>query len=386
MTVSVGALIAADEQFLHQVVETFANVQSTDFGWCDRAYGAAQAKDGSFGIHWSLGKWTNRNVLDGHAGVARGRTSLIVRANRRLQPRPLDLSVGPLRMEVLEPLKRVRYVLEANDQQPIAFDIVHEGLEPPWLEDRQVQMRGYRRAKDEIRYMQLGAVSGWLQFEGERVEIDPDRWFGYRDHSWGVKENIGPPPADMPVSAEFPKGVQYRMVWCLCRLTRPNGEAYRVHLFKWEVVSARATQIFNETKIMEADGSSYDTASSRIDLRYDPTTREPLGGRFVCTMHDGTTRAFGIEAVGNSRTVLGAGGLYFGYKGRYQGQVMGALHVDGERVPDTADPDFCRAAHQNRDTLVRVEDPVGGGSGWGILNSEIVGAWPQLGLGENCWR
>ncbi len=386
MTTSLGPLLAADEQFLHQVVETFANVQSTDFGWCDRVYGTAQAKDGSFGIHWSLGKWTNRNVLDGHAGVSRGRRSLIVRANRRLEPTPLDLSAGPLRYEIIEPLKRARYVLEANDVQPVAFDIVHEGPEAPWLEDRQVQMRGYRRAKDEIRYIQVGSVSGWLEFEGERFEINPDDWYGYRDHSWGVKENIGPPAPDMRVSSDMPKGVRYRFFWCLCRLTRPNGEAYRVHLFKWEVFSSRGTQVFNETKFMETDGSEFFAAEAQIDMQYDPVTRQPLGGRFVCAMEGGGVRPFAIEPVGETRTVLGAGGLYFGYKGRYQGQVMGKLHVDGERVDDTTDPAFCREAHQNRDTLVRVEDPVGGGSGWGILNSEIVGAWPDLGLGEEYWR
>ncbi|MGV8995604.1 MAG: hypothetical protein ACOH12_01495 [Parvibaculaceae bacterium] len=386
MTTPIGALLPADEQFIHQVTETFANVQSSDFGWCDRAYGTAHAKDGSFGLHWSVGKWTNRNVLDGHAGIARGRELMIVRGNRRLQPKPFDLSVGPIRYEVLEPLKSVRVILEPNDEQPIAFDITHEAPEAPWLEDRQIQMRGYRRAKDEIRYIQVGSISGWLEYDGKRVDITPEDWYGYRDHSWGVKENIGPPPPDMPVTAEFPKGVRYRLFWCLCRLTRPNGEAYRVHLFKWEVMSPRGTQIFNETKFFEADGSTFFAASSDIDMQYDTRIRQPLGGSFICTMEDGTKRPFSIEPVGQSRTVLGAGGLYYGYKGRYQGQVMGALHVDGAHIPDTSDLAFCREAHQNRDTLVRVVDPMGGGVGWGVLNSEIVGAWPELGLGEEYWR
>jgi hypothetical protein len=63
------------------------------------------------------------------------------------------------------------------------------------------------------------------------------------------------------------------------------------------VISARSTQVFNETKFMEADGSTFGAASAEIDMRYDPATREPLGGRFVCTMDDGAARPFGIEAV-----------------------------------------------------------------------------------------
>ena len=49
-------------------------------------------------------------------------------------------------------------------------------------------------------------------------------------------------------------------------------------------------------------------------------------------------------------------------------------------------PQICREVHQLRDVLVRVTDPAGGASGWGILNSEIVGAWPELGLGDEHWR
>jgi hypothetical protein len=31
---------------------------------------------------------------------------------------------------------------------------------------------------------------------------------------------------------------------------------------------------------------------------------------------------------------------------------------------------------------VRVDDPAGGGHGWGNLQTAIVGAWPEAGLSE----
>ena len=61
------------------------------------------------------------------------------------------LAVGPFRYEVIEPLKDTRSVLEASQHQPIAFDIVQEVIDVPWLEDRSYVWRGLRRVQDEAR-------------------------------------------------------------------------------------------------------------------------------------------------------------------------------------------------------------------------------------------
>jgi hypothetical protein len=38
---------------------------------------------------------------------------------------------------------------------------------------------------DQTRYSPAGSVSGWMQVDDERFEVEPDRWYGSRDHSWG---------------------------------------------------------------------------------------------------------------------------------------------------------------------------------------------------------
>jgi hypothetical protein len=54
--------------------------------------------------------------------------------------------------------------------------------------------------------------------------------------------------------------------------------------------------------------------------------------------------------------------------------------VDGEKVERCDTPEVARQVHQLRDLLVRVDDPVGGGSGYGNLETMAVGAHPDLGL------
>ena len=76
---------------------------------------------------------------------------------------------------------------------------------------------------------------------------------------------------------------------------------------------------------------------------------------------------------------LGAG-LYFGFDGHWHGQWRGRLHVDGEHIADSSTPEQARRVHQLRDCVIAVDDPVGGGRGWGNLQSLVTGPHPEIGL------
>src|SRR3954470_15012585 len=112
---SPGPLLAADELFTHQIADTFARVGQSDRSWTEKVWAMAAARDGSLSIAFGLGKYINRNVMDGFAGVSRGTEQWTVRASRRLA---LDLDrseVGPIAYDVTSPLGRTRYRLAAND-------------------------------------------------------------------------------------------------------------------------------------------------------------------------------------------------------------------------------------------------------------------------------
>ena len=54
MTATIGPLLAADEAFTHQVVETFATVGQSDPAWTEKVCGMDAAKDGSLQIAFGL--------------------------------------------------------------------------------------------------------------------------------------------------------------------------------------------------------------------------------------------------------------------------------------------------------------------------------------------
>src|ERR1700685_189715 len=125
-----GPLLAADELLSHQIVDTFARVGQTDRSWTEKIWAMAAARDGSLSIAFGLGKYINRNVMDGFAGVSRGTEQWTVRSSRRLSPDLERNEVGPISYEITAPLERTRYRLGATDIVPISFDVEVEGVAP----------------------------------------------------------------------------------------------------------------------------------------------------------------------------------------------------------------------------------------------------------------
>lgn len=380
----IGPLVAADEGFTHQVADTFAVVGTSDPSWTEKVCAMAMARDGSLQVGFGLGKYPNRDVLDAYAAVSRGAGQLTVRASRRLSADPERTVVGPIRYEVLEPLHAVRFSLERNDCQPIAFEWTFEGVVPPQLEERTHLRDTYRVSAELVRYHQTGVGHGWVEVDGERTEIDAASWVSTRDHSWGVRYDVGPPPPDRPDRTGIPAGVGFMMIWCPALMERPDGSRYALHLHFTLFEMPGFSQKTTTAGVEHPDGRVEKIVELTPELRFDPSNRRLLGGRVIGRMEDGSERPIGIEVLSDTGVQLGAG-LYFGLDGHHHGEWRGELHVDGERIGDCRLPEVARRLHQIRDTAVRVTDPLGGGVGWGNCQPIAAGPWPDLGLPDDPW-
>ncbi len=380
-----GPLVAADEMFSHQVVETHARVAQADRSWTEKVCANAAARDGSLQVALGIGKYTNRNVFDGYAGVSRGKEQWAVRGSRRLSDDPDRLGVGPIDYEVVEPYRTVRFACAANDVVPVAFEWIFVAVVDPVLErrDRQHARRGYRLDAEVLRYHQIGVASGWVEVDGARTEITPDSWFSTRDHSWGVRQDVGIAPTDVEGAArgEAMRGVAFRFSWSPMLLERPDGSRYGVHHQQRLMRAFGYEEQMVEGGVEHPDGRVEQFAALVPELRFDPVNRRVLGGTLHFTMADGGARPITVEALGDTGFHLGAG-LYFGLDGHHHGEWRGKLNVDGEHVADCTDPATARRFHQIRDAVMRVDDPVGGGRGWCNFQTTMIGAWPDAGLDE----
>lgn len=381
-----GPLGNNDELLCHQFPDTFATVSQSDLSWTEKVCAMAARRDGTLQVGFGLGKYPNRNVMDGYAAVARGHENWVVRATRALAPEFDETSIGPIAYEVLEPMQRVRLSCAGNAEQPISYEVVFQASLPAQLEgrDQSRSPSGARVMADLTRYHQIGVASGWVEVDGERTEINEEEWICTRDHSWGVRYHVGEHPRDLEPLYELDQieGLQWRFGWSPALMTTTAGDTYGIHHFFQELNAFGFEQRKLSGGIEHPDGSMAGFAALRPELRYDTETRRMLGGVLHFTMADGSARPIEIEPVGEAGVHLGLG-KYFGLDGAWHGQWRGPLVVEGEHVPDTRVPEVLRRIHQIRDTMVAYHDPVGGGAGIGNYQSTIAGAWPELGLTQD---
>ena len=376
-----GPLVAADETFLHQVTQTFATVGQSDRSWTEKVCAMAAPRDGALQLAFGMGKYPNRGVLDAYAGVSRGVEQWTVRASRRLSPDVERTSVGPIHYEVVEPLVSVRFRLEPNDVQPISFEWTFTGAVPPALEqpEQHRSRDGLRLDADIVRYHHIGTATGWVEIDGVRAELDATA-VSTRDHSWGVRYMVGAPATDVEEPAR-PAGVSTTVLWSPILCERPDGSRYGLHWFYQRHGIGGWERVELQGGVEHPDGRREPFVALVAEPKVRDDNRRLERALLTFTMSDGTTRPITVTAVGDTGFHLGTG-LYFGFDGHWHGEWRGELHVDGEHLADCSDPETARRAHQMRDNLVRVDDPVGGGTGWGNLQSIFAGPHPALGLTE----
>src|SRR5580658_6187591 len=136
MIPTIGELTGADEFFNHQIANTHAVVGTPERGWTEKAWMTLMRKDAQLQVTLGVGKYPNRNLIDGFAGVQRGVQQRTVRASRILAPRRDAVVIGPLDYEVVEPLRRVRLTLAENAAQPIRFELTFMATMPAFFEKR----------------------------------------------------------------------------------------------------------------------------------------------------------------------------------------------------------------------------------------------------------
>ncbi len=378
---SIGPLVGADETLLHQTVDTFASVGTTDVNWTEKLWLQVCARDGSLQALFGLGKYGNRNVLDAFGGVSRGTEQWTVRASRALHTDPTRVGVGPLRYDVVEPLSAVRIRLDPTDVQPIAFDVTVRGVVPPRMEDRELHRSPHaqRVVNDVVRYHQTGVAEGWIEVEGHRTDMLAGEWVGTRDHSWGVRMQVGDPVPD----AEPPTRIrdpQSFTSWAPWLMERSDGSHYALfHYFmRSNLPGAPARRL--RGGIEHPDGTEDAFADAHFDVAFDDTNRRFLGGTITFVLADGSERPVTVMPVESGTGFHLGTGLYFGLDGARHGQWRGELHVDGDHYDACDTREVARRIHQHRDCVVRVEDPVGGGVGWGSVQTIAIGAFPEYGL------
>ena len=194
-------LTRLDDYPVHQTPEPLAHPATGDRNFYDRYFFNGFSREGDVYFAVAMGLYPNRRVMDASVSVVRDGTQHVLRASRLAPVERSETRVGPITVEVVEPLRTLRVHVAAN-RFGIEADLVFHARTAPLEEPRFTHRVNGRTLMDSTRLTQFGTWDGWLAAGGQRIACDAARVLGVRDRSWGVRP-IGEPEGGPPTLPQF---------------------------------------------------------------------------------------------------------------------------------------------------------------------------------------
>lgn len=203
-------LTPLDETLMHQAPTTFDHAVTSDHRFFDRW--AAGVQHPELSVVYGIANYKNTDTCDGFFCVRRGDRQYNLRVSRPLRP-DFSMTLGPLRIDVIEPFVAHRLTVERHADSPLHCDLVWRAALPAHEELPHFRRQGGRVLQDYCRLDQLGTATGWVGVGDERIDVTD--WFAWRDHSWGVRPGMGgrDPVTTQPVAAAPHDALGSLFVW-----------------------------------------------------------------------------------------------------------------------------------------------------------------------------
>jgi len=263
-----------DDYPIHQTPEPVAQPASSDRNVYDRYWFNGYAADGEFYFALGMAVYPNRGIMDCGFSIVRDGVQHAFHASRRAPTDPSETVVGPFRIEIVEPMRAARVVLEPNETG-ISCDLRFIARTACVEEGRQTLRRSGRIFMDATRFAQYGRWQGEIRYDGKTLSIDPSRVYATKDRSWGIRP-VGEPETGGAPALELP---QISFLWAPI-----HWRDRCTHFGMFDDADGRAWHF---------DGAivpAYDNPAD-IPAVEDPRTRKMVSGDRRLTFVPGTRRA-----------------------------------------------------------------------------------------------
>ena len=354
------ALSKGDEFPIHQTPEPVAYA-GTDRNFYDRYFFNGYAPDGSSFFACAFGVYPHLDVADAHFSFIRGGKQYCLHASAEMGMERMAMRVGPIAIEVVEPLHALKVTIDETDG--IAAEFTFTGRAFPIEEPRFTHRIGPRAFMDYTRMTQNGHHEGCISLDGERQEM-VEGTAGTRDRSWGIRPvgaRDAQPMPGAPIASFF---------WQWTPISFPTGSLF-FHVNNdasgkaWNTRAAWAPDGADAADIAEGPGSM------RTRLMADP--RWPSGGTLSLAVH-GAPEQVTFEPLGRFQMR----GLGYTHPDWNHGLHHGELCVEREEIDlDEIDPLAPENLHVQ--SLVRATGS-DGREGIGVFEQLIIGPFAPLGL------
>ncbi|WP_338465796.1 hypothetical protein RXV95_09425 [Novosphingobium sp. ZN18A2] len=357
-------LTKGDEYPLHQTPEPIAYA-GTDRNFYDRYFFNGYSPDGSTFFGVAFGVYPHLNVADAHFTVIRDGTEYCLHASCELNMERLSLEVGPIRIDVIEPLKVLRVIVSGHDG--ISADITFTGRSFPIEEPRFVHRYGPRTFMDYTRMTQNGHYSGWIEVDGKREQL-AEGTAGTRDRSWGIR------PVGTSDAQPHPGGLVPAFFWQWTPLNFANRSMF------FHINANTRGAAWNTRAVIVPDGAGPDEQihieDAEMAATLQPGTRWPSGGTLTLPTADGDLHV-SFEPIGRFQ-MRGMG--YTSPKWSH-GLYHGPLEVEREDIDLAAcEPGQPQNLHVQMICKVRIAET--GEEGVGVFEQLVIGPYAPMGFKE----
>lgn len=360
-----------DEFMAHQTCETFDHVFTSDRNFYDRYYFNMHPSSDELFMIIGMGQYPNLGTIDAFVSISHGDTIYVVRASRELGGDRMNTQVGPLGVEVLEGLKKVRVFCEPNEHG-ISFDLNFEGTVPAVEEPKTFQRLPHGRVSmDTSRYSQVGTWTGTLEVAGKQYDVTPDLWHGARDHSWGIR-GIGEPEPPGIRASQAAAGFGFFHTWIPLQL-----DDCLLKLFAEEDKDG-SRMVEESVKIgsLASGGLIEQMGSPKFNYKYKSGTRELEHA--TIEFSDPSGKQIEVRATPLRTVYLAAGSGYIPQPDWVHGMYQGPLKVEGKTY-DVSTEEARAALGPLYEVLCKFELSTGEVS-YGLLECLCVGTYHPFGF------
>ena len=198
-------LTPADDYPLHQTPEPMA-FAGGDRNFYDRFFFNGYSADGEIFFAVALGVYPQLNIMDASFSLSYAGKQYNLRTSKEMMGDRLNLTLGPLTLEIVRPLEETRILVHDKDSG-LKADITALARHAPIEEPRFTRRQGTRLMMDLTRATQNITWQGSIEVDGQTLDVAG--CCGTRDRSWGIRQvGAGEPQAPVP-----PAPAQFYWLW-----------------------------------------------------------------------------------------------------------------------------------------------------------------------------
>ncbi len=361
-----------DDYPIHQTPEPIAHPATSDRNVYDRTWFNGYAEDGRYYFGIGMAVYPHRGIVDCAFSVVEvGGHQHCFYGSRRAPLERTDMQVGPFRIEIVEPLRRTRVVLEDNESG-ITCDLTFTARTAGIQEARQTLWSGARRVMDATRFDQFGQWSGTLQHPHGKIAVDAAECRGTKDRSWGVR-GVGEPESGGAPN----RGSGICFVWAPLFWDDHVSHAIFFDGAQGEALVREGivAPLYDgpDAIPLQEDARDERMATARHRINYHKRTRLAADAEIDLVTHDGDVRTIALEPVLKFQMK----GLGYGHPEWGQGMWKGEL-ATGHESFDPRQLDMLARENLHVQQVVRATD--GERTGVGVLEQVVVGPYAPAGF------